>query len=545
MFQGVTPRLVYHVAIVCLGALQFGYHLSELNAPEAYISCQIRDRMDYFSTDALVDCIPMDANKIGLVNSIFSVGGFIGASFGGRGADRFGRRGLTMINCISFIIGPAVMAVSTNFGLLMLGRFISGLGAGASLIVTPMYLNEISPPSIAGMVGAMCQEFVNIGILSAQVAGIFLSSFRGWRVILSIGGMIGLLNLLTIPTCVESPRWLTLRNRTHDARVALVHLRGLSEGEDMNEELLEIEMLIESWKEQPTQDEIIKPLSSISAQSLGTVSQDSGSSSDSTLSEIEEEAPLINATITQTPSITPAVDSESISLVLSSEEGTLQPTDSNVPHDFHKITYKEFITSPVFRRPLICVIGVLTAQQLCGINTMIFYGVTILSTLFPTAAVLVNVLISLLNCFVNLIIAPFVDRVGRRPLLMWSEGGMCLSAFCLAFGILYNITVLSGIAATVFVAFFSVGLGPIPFLIVPELTEASSVGVAQSTGFVCNWVSFFLIGYLFPILNQAIGGFVFFILSGISLFYFLLTWKFVPETKGKKTFEEVWGYPVR
>ncbi|KAK9379805.1 major facilitator superfamily domain-containing protein [Kockiozyma suomiensis] len=532
----VTARLVFHVAVICLGALQFGYHLSELNAPEAYISCQIKYRDDFegpYSTSALVDCIPMDANKIGLVNSMFSVGGFIGATMGGRGADRFGRRGLTMINCAGFIIGPAVMAVSTNFGLLMLGRLLAGLGAGASLIVTPMYLNEISPPKMTGFIGAMTQEFVNIGILSAQVFGIFLSSFTGWRIILSIGGMFGLMNLLLIPFCVESPKWLTLRNRAHDARVSLIKLRGLTDGPEVAAEILEIDELIESWK-----DHQLDPIKVVETRM-------SGSSSESTLSEVADDDADSVAQITPQQVVEEiGVIKDSLSELNSSEEGTLRSVDSNRPKDFYKISYKEFLTSPIFRRPMICVIGILTAQQLCGINTMIFYGVTILSGLFPNGAVLVNVLISLLNCLVNLGVAPFVDRVGRRPLLLTSIGGMCLSAFCLAFGILKNVTILSGIAATVFVAFFSVGLGPIPFLIVPELTEASSVGVAQSTGFICNWISVFFIAYLFPIVNAAIGGYVFLILFGIALFYFLLTFKYVPETKGKLTFEEVWGYSV-
>ncbi|KAK9450983.1 major facilitator superfamily domain-containing protein [Limtongia smithiae] len=530
----VSALLLFQVVVCNLGALQFGYHLSELNAPEQYISCAIKYN-DYFGTNALVDCIPMDANKVGLINSIFSVGGFISATFAGRAADRFGRKGLTMMNCVGFILGPVVMSVATNFPLFMLGRFIAGLGAGSSLIVTPMYLNEISPPAMAGLIGAMCQEFVNIGILSAQVMGIFLSSFMGWRVIVSLGGILGFINLLLISLCVESPKWLTLRNRVHDARVSLIKLRALKDGYATAEEFAEIDLLIESWKEKP---ENVKSI------------VDSGSSSDSTYSKVmdDDDSVAQMSPVEVVHEIGHANDS--LSLIVSAEEGsnssasTLLPVESETPHDFHKITYKEFLVSPKYRRPMIAVIGILTAQQLCGINTMIFYGVTILSTLFPNGAVLVNVLISTLNCLVNLAIAPLVDRVGRRPLLLISIGGMCVSSFLLAFGILNRVTVLSGIAATIFVAFFSVGLGPIPFLIIPELTEASSVGVAQSVGFTCNWISTFFIGYLFPIINQAIGGYVFFILSGIALFYFLLTLKFVPETKGKKTFQEVWGHEV-
>ncbi|KAK9468570.1 major facilitator superfamily domain-containing protein [Lipomyces arxii] len=524
-----TPTLVYHVIIVCLGALQFGYHLSELNAPEVYISCQIRVDQNFFRSQELVDCIRMSPNQIGLVNSIFSVGGFLSATFAGRLADKIGRRGVTMINCISYIIGPAIMSVSTNFYILMLGRFVSGLGSGASLIVIPMYLNEISPAAMSGMIGAMCQEFVNIGILLAQVFGIFFSDFTKWRIILSIGGMLGLLNLVLIPLCVESPKWLTLRNRLHDARVALIALRGLGSGPEAEVELMAIDDLIDSWREKPDLKAVVS----------------AGSSSESTLSEaVSDDDSVQNISPEQiVAEIGP--QSDSLSAILSTEEAdTLNLVDSESPHDFHKISYKEFLASPTYRRPMIAVIGILTAQQFCGINTMIFYGVTILRVLFPTAAVLVNVLISLLNCIVNLVVAPFVDRVGRKPLLLISIGGMSMSSFLLAFGILKNIMVLSAIAATIFVAFFSVGLGPIPFLVIPELTEASSVGVATSVGFTCNWISIFIVGYLFPVLNNAIGGYVFFLLSGIAACYFVFTIKFLPETKGKATFEEVWGTPL-
>ncbi|KAK9454625.1 major facilitator superfamily domain-containing protein [Dipodascopsis uninucleata] len=489
--KGLTPRLIFHVIVVCLGALQFGYHLSELNAPEAYISCQVKYSPGYNETaeyydGPLVDCIPMNASQIGLANSIFSVGGFLSATIAGRAADRFGRRGLSMINCISYIIGPAIMSVSTNFYVLMLGRFVSGLGSGSSLIVTPMYLNEISTVSMAGMIGAMCQEFVNLGILSAQVFGIFFSSFKGWRIIVSIGGIIGICNLILIQFCVESPKWLTLRNRTHDAKVCLMKLRGLSKKSViLEEDLLAIDEEIEAFKQDDSKTKVVASALSIN----------DSDDSESTLSERDRE--------TEERASYNDIQADNLSSIISSEEGTLQQDDSaDITGDFEKVSYKEFLTSRYYRRPLIVVIGILTAQQLCGINTMIFYGVTILSTLFPTASVLVNVLISLLNCIVNLIVAPFVDRVGRKPLLLLSIGGMCISSFLLAFGILRMVTVLSGIAATIFVAMFSVGLGPIPFLIIPELTDSSSVGVAQSVGFTCNWISTFLLAISFSHLNS-------------------------------------------
>ncbi|KAK9476920.1 major facilitator superfamily domain-containing protein [Lipomyces japonicus] len=514
----LTTLLLFHVVVICLGSLQFGYHLSELNAPEAYFSCQIRDREGYFGPNALPDCIPMGPSRVGLVNSIFSVGGFISATIAGRGADRFGRRGLMMINSIAYIVGPVIVAVASNFYLFMLGRFVSGLGAGSMLIVIPIYLNEISPVEYSGMIGAMCQEFVNLGILFAQVMGVFLSSFSGWRVIVSIGGIIGIVNLVLLPACVESPKWLALNNRVHDSKISLIKLRGLNRGTVTEEQLAEINNLIQQWRLKP------EPSKQISG----------GAVQDST--DLDSDHDTI-ASIT--PSLAPRGLDSQLALFLEEEEeeegSTLQGSElADVSSDFTKVSYHEFLTSRTYRRPLIAVVGVLTAQQLCGINTMIFYGVTILSSLFPTLAVLVNVVISLINCLVNLAVAPLVDRVGRRPLLLLSESGMAICSFLLAIGITRNVQILSGLAATVFVAMFSIGLGPIPFLIIPELTDASSVAVAQSVGFTCNWVATFLVGYLFPILNQSMGGYVFFILSGIatfvSFFYFFFLFYILPSS---------------
>ncbi|KAK9470160.1 major facilitator superfamily domain-containing protein [Dipodascopsis tothii] len=543
-----TVRLILHVAVVCLGALQFGYHLSELNAPEAYISCQVKyldaytDELygpaDHFanstgghhefgvpgssmhaagphgghhgsqSSSGLVDCIPMDANQIGLINSIFSIGGLLSATVAGRAADRFGRKGLTMVNCVSYIIGPVIMATATNFGVLMLGRFVSGIGSGAALIVIPMYLNEISPLELSGAVGAMCQLFVNIGILLAQVMGIFFSSFVGWRVILSGGGVIAVANLLLAPFCYESPKWMVLKNRTSEARRIIYKLRGLGP-ETADGVYADIELEIAAWRET----------------AVGTAAADADS-----LDSIEPVASSYGAIAPSKEALLDGDDLASIS------DRSAEPAG-----DFAKVSYREFLTSRRYRSPLVAVLLVLTAQQFCGINTMIFYGVTILRELFPTATVLINVLISTLNVLVNAAVSPFVDRVGRKPLIMASMLGMSVSAALLGIGILKNVNVLSAIAATVFVAMFSVGLGPIPFLIIPEFTDASSVGVAQSVGFTCNWVSIFIVGYLFPILNQAMGGAVFFLLAAIAASYFLASFKLVPETKGKTSMEQVWG----
>ena len=91
-------------------------------------------------------------------------------------------------------------------------------------------------------------------------------------------------------------------------------------------------------------------------------------------------------------------------------------------------------------------------------------------------------------------------------------------------------------------ASFAVGLGPVPFILASELVGPEAVGAAQSWGLAASWIATFVVAQFFPMLNGALGeGKVFFVFAGLALGFVGFVAGWVPETRGKRDADEVWG----
>ena len=234
-------------------------------------------------------------------------------------------------------------------------------------------------------------------------------------------------------------------------------------------------------------------------------------------------------------------------LFLDEYESLLQGSDGHT-NSHHKQPEKaaigilEVVIHPNHYKAIIAVTGVMLAQQLCGVNSIMMYSVSLLSGLLPTAAGLITVGVGVLNLVVTVACAPLSDRLGRKLCLLLSISGMGTNALLLAFGIIYRVRVLSAVATLLFVASFAVGLGPVPFTLASELVGPEAVGATQSWALAANWIATFVVAQFFPILNKALGpGKIYFIFAGLAAFFFGFVAWWVPETKGKKDADEVWG----
>lgn len=125
------------------------------------------------------------------------------------------------------------------------------------------------------------------------------------------------------------------------------------------------------------------------------------------------------------------------------------------------------------------------------------------------------------------------NRLGRKKLLLISLSTMALSSFFLSFSILNQASISSSIFIILFVAGFSIGLGPIPFLILPELVPENAINSSSSLGMGLNWTANFLLalGFLplknfFKGLDGMDGGSVFFTFTVVNTISFLGVWKF-------------------
>ena len=168
----------------------------------------------------------MNAVQFGLVSSIFTLGGFLGALSSGHVLTKYGRLLTMRLTSAFFTVGPIFEALAPNIALLSIGRFISGLGAGSAVVVVPIYISEIAPSKQRGVFGALSQVMTNFGILIAQVLGYFLSHGQFWRIILLVGGALGAVQILGLLLIVESPKWTAMDGHLVLAKRNLSRIRG-------------------------------------------------------------------------------------------------------------------------------------------------------------------------------------------------------------------------------------------------------------------------------------------------------------------------------
>lgn len=177
----------------------------------------------------------MDSTQLGLVSSIFTLGGLLGALVSGSLAARHGRLLVMRVNTILLALGPLAETFAPNIPILALGRLVSGLGAGVSVVVVPIYISEIAPPKEKGFFGAFTQIATNVGIFTTQVLGYFLSHGQMWRVILAVAGVIGVGQFIGLLFAVDSPKWQADHADAQQAKSNLKRIRGRKA--DVNEEI--------------------------------------------------------------------------------------------------------------------------------------------------------------------------------------------------------------------------------------------------------------------------------------------------------------------
>lgn len=193
------------------------------------------------------------------------------------------------------------------------------------------------------------------------------------------------------------------------------------------------------------------------------------------------------------------------------------------------------------RRGLIIAVGFVVLQQLCGINTVIYYGPQIFASAGIDSnqhAILASVLVSVVNMLATVIALFLVDRIGRKPLLYGGVGGMLVSLLVLAITFCHGATATYATGATavvclmVYIACCAASMGPIAWILVGEVfpLQLRSRGAAAAT--LGYGLSNTLVSLSFLSVIQRLGNARTF---GIFAFFCVVTLLFtrfvIPETK--------------
>lgn len=168
----------------------------------------------------------MNPAQFGLVSSIYTLGGLLGALLAGPISTKYGRLRALRATTAFFILGPIAETLAPSIPVLSFGRLLSGVGSGAAIVVGPIYISEIAPPNKKGLFGAFTQVMTNVGILLTQTLGYFLSRDSMWRIILAIAGFVGTIEFLGLFFVPESPTWLAEHQHANLARRVLQRIRG-------------------------------------------------------------------------------------------------------------------------------------------------------------------------------------------------------------------------------------------------------------------------------------------------------------------------------
>ena len=223
-----ASSLVIRSAIVAaVGGLIFGFDTAVISGANAALKKQFN----------------LDDGGLGATVAIATVGTIIGALIGGRSADRFGRRKLLFFIGILYVLGALGTALAPSHLVLMIFRFVGGIGVGLSSVCAPIYTAEIAPARVRGRLVGLVQFNIVLGILVAYLSNDIIDLIVhdqeiAWRWMLGVMVVPSVLFLVFLMTVPETPRWLMARG--HEEKAIAISRRLCNTVEESDEQIQEI-----------------------------------------------------------------------------------------------------------------------------------------------------------------------------------------------------------------------------------------------------------------------------------------------------------------
>jgi major inositol transporter-like SP family MFS transporter len=488
-------RSLAALAIVCtFGSLLFGYDTGV-----------IAGALPYMELPGQAGGLHLNATETGLVGGLVAIGAALGAFFGGRMSDRYGRRHNILLLAVVFFIGALGCTLAPNVWVLYLFRVIVGFGVGGASATVPVYLSENAPKRIRGSLISIDQLMIVFGQFLAysinaliaragggpeavvandpsgkyaagstqpwdvlnHIANLTVSSGNGnsWRYMLVVASLPAIALWIGMRLMPESSRWYAANGHWVEAIGALKRVRD-EEKDDIAAEIVEMAVL-----------------------------------------EDEERAT-------------------------------------------RKWTLRECWNMKWVRTLLIIGIFICLFDQLTGVNTAMYYLPTILQSAGFTAASAIELnVVTGLASLIGIVIGAFVliPKLPRRTMGIYQTTAVsiCLFAQSIIFYVFIEPHMSNGQVSSAIPAFAPwlvltiVALfllfrqsGTIVWVYMGELFPARARGACQGLAVGTLWIMNAIITFVFPTMITTFGGgTTYLIFAIINVFAVIFFVKFVPETK--------------
>ncbi|XP_042322945.1 solute carrier family 2, facilitated glucose transporter member 11-like [Sceloporus undulatus] len=196
------------------GSFPYGFHISVINYP----SVHIRRFINATWTERHGVPLPPDTVQLlwSLIVSVYGAGGLLGSVCCGYLTTKYRKKkcqmaanGIMMAAAVSMGLSKA----AGSFEMILLGRFLYGIGIGFSFNIHPQYVGEISPKELRGFANATVAVFLTLGKVAGQVAGLreLLGGESLWPFLLALTGVTALAQAAALPCCPDSPAYLLIQ----------------------------------------------------------------------------------------------------------------------------------------------------------------------------------------------------------------------------------------------------------------------------------------------------------------------------------------------
>jgi sugar porter (SP) family MFS transporter len=198
------------------------------------------------ATESLRQIFSLSDNLLGFTVSSALIGTMAGSLLVGRPTDWWGRRPVLTGLAVLFLVSAIGCAGASSWYAFLFFRWLGGVAVGAASVVCPMYITEIAPPKRRGLLVAVSQLNIVIGILMAYLSNYLVAHLLGaeqpntWRWMFAVMAGPALAFLATVLFIPESPRWLVKKGLLNQAEQVLAqfgHASPTVESREIQESL--------------------------------------------------------------------------------------------------------------------------------------------------------------------------------------------------------------------------------------------------------------------------------------------------------------------